>query len=403
MGNIDTSALTGWASPGAVETAAEDIKDAGKAVQDSTADAKSTWAGLAGVYEAPERDIVLSAFDDVATAGDDVQTAAITVSDALNTFASEVRALVPAKNRLLDEVAEANAEPDGPLNSGPGTYTPNYAFQVSSLAGKYQAAEDKCSASIMGAHPSYVASTFLGGPGVIGSPLLGASSSVAQGIVGRVEHSRIQRPTLGGQPRLNAPIRMNQLPVDAVHQGTSYTRTPSGILAPSHSYAVASNPQPVATRYSHTTLDLDPSSTPTRPPAWAKWGGRGLAGVGAAVTMWDATSSRWRQDMVEHPDWGTSERVTSAATDAVVVGGASLAGAAAGAKAGAMVGTMIGGPVGLAVGVVVGAGLGALGGYIGKEFGEEIRGAFDGAADAMAEGVGDAVDKAGEVWDSLWG
>lgn len=133
MGNIDTSALTGWASPDAVDTAAADIKDAGKAVQDTTADAKSTWAALSGVYQAPEQEIVLSAFDDVATGGDDVEATAITVSDALTTFASEVRTLLSERNRLLDAAATANAEPEDPGIDGPGS--PNYAGQISLLAG----------------------------------------------------------------------------------------------------------------------------------------------------------------------------------------------------------------------------------------------------------------------------
>ncbi|HET8795120.1 MAG TPA: hypothetical protein VFM62_01965 [Arthrobacter sp.] len=398
MGSFNASALTGWASPDAVDAAANDIKNAGKAVQDTTADAKSTWSGLNGVYEAPEKDIVLSAFDDVATAGDEVQNAAVAVSDALTTFASEVRALLPARNALTEEAATANAEPEDPDDEV--TDSTDLQERINSMALQYKEAEDRCATSIMGVH-----STFMGGPGFAGTPLVGASSSLTQGLLGRTDHSPIQRPTFGGQPQLNAPLRVDQQPYDVEHRGTRYTLRPSGILIESSLNTTLSHPQPVDTRYSHTTFSADPSDA--RPPAWAKWGGRGLGVAGAGITLWDATSSRWRQDLVEHPEWDTGARVASAGIDAVAVGGTSLALAAAGAKAGAVVGTMIGGPVGLAVGVVVGAGAGFVMGTVGKEIGEWAREKWDDELDAVAEGVADAggaiADKAGEVWDSLWG
>lgn len=198
---------------------------------------------------------------------------------------------------------------------------------------------------------------------------------------------------------------MDQTPFDLVHRGDKYTYNRSGLLIPSHVAATAANPTPVAGRWSNLTLKADP--TVAKPPAWARMGGRGLGIAGAGLTLWDATSSRYQQDLVEHPEWGTGERVASAGIDAVVVGGMSLAGAAAGAKVGAVVGGMVGGPVGLVVGVAVGAGLGYLGGALGKEFGEEIREGLGDTADAMAEGIADAgsaiADGAEEVWDSLWG
>ncbi|WP_026817944.1 hypothetical protein [Arthrobacter castelli] len=429
MGNIDTSALTGWASPDAVETAAGDIKDAGQAIQNTASDAKSTWAGLSGAYEAPEQEIVLSAFDDVATAGDDVENAAITVRDALITFASEVRTLMPERNRLLDEAATANAEPGDPGDNVPGT--PNYAGQISTLAGKYKAAEDTCASTILGAHPSWKG-TAASGPGILGTPLVGMGYSVGEGIAKRTHRSPLWVPKPGaskfdpvpGAPKFGTgwdsrpgnvpriapvqdlpklgptsgapnPLRLDNARVDYVHNGTPYTKV-GGIYLETGRATVRSNPQPIkANSHSRPTkIVADPSVANT--PRWAKLGGKGLAGVGTAMTLWDAGASRWRQDLAEHPDWGTTERTVSAATDVAVVGGAAVAGAAAGAKVGAMVGTAIGGPVGLAVGVVVGAGLGAVGGWIGKEFGEEIREGIDGAVDATAE-------KAGELWDSLWG
>lgn len=397
MANIDTSALTGWASPAAVETAAGDIKDAGKAVQDTTADAKSTWAGLAGVYQAPEQDIVLGAFDDVGTAGDDVQAAAITVSDALNTFASEVRTLMPERNRLMDAATAANADPGDPVGAGPGN--PNYAGQISLLAGKYKAAEDTCATSVMGAHPSWVKSTAVGGPGMAGGPLVGLGLGVGEQAAKRTHRSPIAQRKADA-PRIDSERLKPASPrVDTTWQGKNYTKSGPFYL-PTDRVAQRSLPElPETKEYAHpVSLQSDPSDA--RPPRWAKFGGGALGAVGAGVTLWDAGASRWRQDMAEHPEWETSERVTSAGIDTAVVGGSSLAGAWAGAKAGAVVGTMVGGPVGAVIGAAVG---GAIGGLIGKEFGEEIRGAFDGAADAVAEGVGDAVDKAGEVWDSLWG
>ena len=64
------------------------------------------------------------------------------------------------------------------------------------------------------------------------------------------------------------------------------------------------------------------------PPAWMKWGGRGLSVAGAGVGYWSAYSEEYNEDLLDHPEWSEGERRGSAVTSSAVVGTAAVVGAA---------------------------------------------------------------------------
>lgn len=112
------------------------------------------------------------------------------------------------------------------------------------------------------------------------------------------------------------------------------------------------------------------------PPAWARWGGRGLGAVGGGLTLWGEYSESYNENLTAHPDWNEDQRTARAWEDTAIIGGSSIAGSLlAAAGAGALAGSVVPGPgtvVGAIVGITVAVGAGIFGGWVGGMVGEKI-------------------------------
>ncbi len=191
--------------------------------------------------------------------------------------------------------------------------------------------------------------------------------------------------------------RMDLEPVDDVIGSTDVVKLPSGLLVPAGSSAdpYMKIPEDIATTgwKNDGLLTGDPEMG--EPPAWAKYGGKGLFVAGAGLALHGSWADQWDADKVQHPDWSTGHRVADAAYNTVTVGGGTVAGAWAGAEAGGELGATIGsfvGPEGTVIGGVVG---GLVGGFVGSKVGKAV----GSTVKHVASDIGHAAKK---VWDSIF-
>lgn len=188
------------------------------------------------------------------------------------------------------------------------------------------------------------------------------------------------------------------LPVDDVVKDIKVVRTPTGLLVPVGSSGDPNMKVPGDIETPGWEKDGLLVTDPDAPGklAWADAAGKGLFVVGAGLTLYGSWDEQWERDKVLHPDWSTGDRVASAATNTVVVGGSTVAGAWAGAETGAEAGAVIGsfvGPEGTIVGGVVG---GVVGGFVGSKAGHAVGTALKDAGSGVAHG-------ATKVWHSIFG
>ncbi len=144
-------------------------------------------------------------------------------------------------------------------------------------------------------------------------------------------------------------------------------RVPVGSLGYPPLSMAARNPSGWQERYSF-------SANPKfgAPPAWAKWGGKGLGVAGAGLSYWGSYADSYNQSLTMHPEWDNSQREERAAQDSAIVGTSTVVGGVlGGAAVGAAIGSIIPGP-GTAVGFIIGLGAGLLGGIIGGAIGNEV-------------------------------
>ncbi|MFI6578142.1 hypothetical protein ACIBFB_20335 [Nocardiopsis sp. NPDC050513] len=99
--------------PDELEAAAGRLRTVGEAIAQSGVDITSTWAGLEGIYTAPESGELLSVIDPVGSDTSATQEAVAGAADALTTFAEEARPLKEELIRLQGRAAELWEEVDG--------------------------------------------------------------------------------------------------------------------------------------------------------------------------------------------------------------------------------------------------------------------------------------------------
>lgn len=388
-----TATFPDWADPDTLSGHADTIVIGAGDVQETTQTARTTWAGLAAAYHAPEQEQVLTAFDQIHEHGIEAKRVADIVGGALKDFTEDVRGLLARRAVLLADVGAHNTaeltaeEPDA------DTY---WALQrqITALLADYDAAELRCAGRIDGAFGEVPE------PGFLAGDAFGTYTGFAEEVADRVHHQRLYTPKdpdlyplHTGAPLTwppGAPLHMDELAYDFIGpDGKKYVTLPSGFAVEAGSPA---DPQiraeaPInmaAFDEPGTRLVADPDTA--SPPGWARFAGHGLFALDAGITVWDAGSSQWNEDLQAHPEWDTGQRFASAAGNVAFVGSGSLlvgaGGAWLGAKSGALIGLAVGGPVGAAAGAVIG---GLVGGWAGSSAGELVG------------------EKAKEVWESIWG
>ncbi|MEV2277782.1 hypothetical protein AB0I72_19565 [Nocardiopsis sp. NPDC049922] len=99
--------------PDELEAAAGRLRTVGEAIAQSGIDITSTWAGLEGIYTAPESGELLSVIDPVGSDTAATQEAVTGAADALTTFAETARPLKEELIRLQGKAVELWEEVDG--------------------------------------------------------------------------------------------------------------------------------------------------------------------------------------------------------------------------------------------------------------------------------------------------
>ncbi len=392
----------------AADTVAAPIADLEAVVAAVVAD----WKGLPAVYSAPEADAVYAAWGALTSFAEGLTIVADAASDALDSYAATLTALRTRRLALVSRTDDLEAMD----RTDPAYRVQRDALDadIRTFASDAEDADQTCAASLKGLATRYD-SLLLTIPQAAGTPftdiMLGTGAALLE------NYRRYFVPSLIPL----APPRLSDVMPDGFWDDNPLLRRPSGLWAPSAAQragglVLPGEPgklvmPPAPPGWSRTPGGLVLPDAPGRiqvppapdgyaprpssvlepewrtpqlmaPPAWMKWGGRGLSVAGAGVGYWSAYSEEYNEDLLDHPEWSEGERRGSAVTSSAVVGTAAVAGGAGGAWAGAAAGAAIGsvfpGP-----GTVIG---GIVGGIIGGAAGGW--GASEGA-DALVDGLED--------------
>ena len=178
-------------------------------------------------------------------------------------------------------------------------------------------------------------------------------------------------------------------PADDVVRGIQLVRRPSGLYVPQGGTGDPHVPRMVAESRGPNWQQPGRTLSPEgfgRPPAWARYGSKGLFVVGTGLTLYDTGMSQWEHDQKYHPEWNTTQRVASTGYSVATEGGGAVAGGVVGASWGASIGTAIFPGAGTVVGGIVG---GAIGAFAGSKVGK-----------AVGRGIKEGATK---VWNSIFG
>lgn len=140
--------------PDELETTATMLTGVGGDIGQSGTDITTSWAGLSGVYIAPEADTLFAKMDPVGSETSDVQEAVATVSGALATFAEDAREikarLVSLKGRAEELRAEIGTDEDWAEDDELRERNNFLNNEVADAVFDYQYAERNCANKITG-------------------------------------------------------------------------------------------------------------------------------------------------------------------------------------------------------------------------------------------------------------
>lgn len=365
---ISTTGLVELPDPGALEThGAAIVAGADRVV--ATMDAvKATWTGLSPVYSAPEVERVFAALDAPAQIADLIRQAAINAQTALDTFAANITTLQARRANLLVDVGEFN-KLDESGDPDYRTEKSGVTSDISTFNRDYETADAEC-AHALEALMKYQSTLPLDLLDAAGSQ----TSEVAQGLAAAIlERYRTMYVPKPGDALPYIP-RTDAVP-DLIFKNDPYTMRPNGLFVPQNSIPVEI-PKDIPTPAGSNRGFILANPDLIAPPKWVKGGGRVLGAAGIGLGVWGAYTDQYNEDNAAHPEWDEGERVQSATTSAVVVGGSGAVGGAGGAWAGAAVGAAIGsifpGPGTIIGGVIGGIAGGMAGGWAGSTGAEAV-------------------------------
>ena len=442
MTTFDTTGLSNWPLPSAMETAAADLSSKAKDFKEGVEDCENAWKGLSEPFsmdDSAATDRVLNFYDLVTAHGDVVQASAEKTEDVIGVFADEVRDLETRRTTAFNRIEEHNSRVDD-AEEATGIYSESSVqTYINTVVADLITAAETCSADLEAITVDALVDEGLMPPGF--------STSDAVTVAAMTEFNRVNFTY--------TVVERHQVPI------WDYTTT-----APSADWVVDSDGNvtraPFVTsrevagyRYEHRTVqqtgtrtswvgmqtpvnewayrnipayrdrvDLYPERYSTGGPRFWDVNGRLLdfedalrngnnwtrtlrvAGPLATIVTAGLTyKSEYDQALVEvameHPDWSTEEIEAQAREMSAVQGTTQVALDFGYGAAGAAVGTAIGGPVGTVIGFGVGMGLGWLAENTGVNdwVKDRAQDAWDGLSNA-AEEVGGAIS---DAWNSVFG
>jgi len=442
---LDTTGLQNWAAPEATETSAAALKTAGSAFKAAVAGQAAVWSGLAGCYDAPEREDVLAVFGSITVHAELASSASEEAAAALGNFADQVALLMPMREDLLaraaafDPPACTPSDPDGSTQELSRLLLQS---EIDGLARRYWEAEEACAAalnSVKGHDPGWL--------GTVAGPNVGLVAAAGDNFMGVHTFRRVTvinvrdvpmpilersfTPVLGSYDRLTGPeqlgyrwLRQNGEWISVHSPQHPDARITTRQWSTQDIYRTVREWRPQVSRslynnseWYRTRVDGNPDRWHVpgqQVPSWAeqpnslkalKIGGAATATVLAGLTFADNRAENHNQLLRENPEMSESDRNFRANEMAAVQTGSSLVIDIGAGAAGAAVGTMIGGPVGTVIGFGVGMGISWL-----TDAGDDGNSVKDRVSDVALDfydkakyGVSDGLKAAGDAWDRLWG
>ncbi|MCC3302026.1 hypothetical protein [Arthrobacter sp. zg-Y895] len=343
------------------------------------------WNGVQPHYQAPEQSLVYEAMKPVTVFTDEAQIVTLLIESALNTFAEAVRGMQARHRELVSAAGTSYPEstdddPDYGKNK-----EAEVAAGISALAQEYAAAEEACAAAIRQADPAKLPDS----PGFTDTPAWDIANDAADNVLTRIHQERVR-------VTVSSTVHVQTLDISRV-----FITYADGTVVPATRATLTTTVELRIQQHEYERTVLVANDELANMPPWAKRAGNALGALDIGLSIYDNVTEEWNQDLIDHPEYDTGERVASAAKNAAfettgsVLGGAG--GAWAGAAAGAAIGSVFPGP-----GTLIG---GIVGGFVGGFFGGAAGEAAGSYAQDKTEGKSHEDSWNGavkEFWGSLW-
>ncbi len=373
--SINIGALPNLPDPDTILSDADLVAASGARAEQYGTDLVAIWDGIQAHYQAPEGAQLYEAMRPVTNFTNEAAIVTSLIKGALSAFAEEVRQM---KQEHANLMAAASASYPESTDDDPDNRENKEAeinADIAALAQRYATAEETCAAAIRIADPAQVPGT----PGFTDTPAYKIADATAENIFERVRRTRVD---------ISATVQVRSLSI-----GTVFVTYADGTTVPVTRVTLTSTTQEL--RYTRNGLNFDPNVGISHLPGWARTGGKVLGVFGSALSIHENVAEQWNEDLIDHPEYSTGQRIGSAAKNVVFESGFSAAGSALFMAGGAALGTAIFPGVGTVIG-------GAVGSWLGGAVGEGV-GSF--LQDVTTEGksAGDAIhDAAKEFLNSLW-
>ena len=405
--SVDTSALYGWPSPDAIDSARTGVRTGGSSYLSSVNSAAATWQQLRGHYSGDGAEEMLQAFAGIVPTAEYLSQMAAQADEALAAFADGIRDLERERTALVAEVhanaarvAEALAAPDDPEAAARPDHSMFLRGSVAALAERYRALEEQTAAKLNTAaepdHPAVVA--------LLAHPTMGiALGTVSAGL--ETISSRVEQVYDPQWVYRRWPDRATRL------QHMSRGRWEWQEWSSANLTRIELRPGVNEFMFEHlkwyeNRVRADPGRWAPDAPAFgdlngaartAKVGGGILTVATAGVTIYDEREKAKQELRRTNPGMSEADLNRRANVEGAVRGGTKVGLDLAAGAAGAAIGTAVGGPVGMVIGAGIGIGISAV---------TDIEMDFLGGRtikDAAADAAMDLVDGAADLWDSIFG
>jgi hypothetical protein len=392
---VDLSGLPAFPDTAALRADATAIHTAGTAFKTTAESARSTWLEIDVHLEIPREDEVLAAFEKPLDMGAALEASTEIVKLALHQYCDELEAL--------------RGEYDAAVSGGMACYAEaseaeNAQRAVNAVASTMQRLEQDCADNIKSADPVAVPD----------APWAAPQDGMVRGAVTTaLEQLRVPEFDI----RFSTTVQVTTLDYSRINIVQA-----DGTIIPTERIVLTQSTIQADLQVRGRAPIVDPTRFNNIPdvPVWARRAAQFIPVVDYGITAYNSFAQEWSDDLEQHPEMSTLERLESATISAAlrtggnflgnvfggaagVFGGALVGGAsvgAAGAAAGSVVpvvGTLIGGGAGLVGGAAVGALIGGYaGGTGGGLAGETLGGMLDNVIDGEDAGWG-------TVWRKVWG
>lgn len=392
---VDLSGLPEFPDTEALRQDAGALHTAGTAFQTTAESCRTTWLGIDPHLTVPGEENVLAAFDRPVEMARALEASTEVVKLALRQYCDDLDALRGQYDAAVSGGMRCYADPSDAEDA---------QRAVNDVAQRMATLEQDCADNIRTADPVAVPDARWASP---------QDGMARNAVATTLQQLRV--PAF--EFRFSATVQATTLDYSRINIAHA-----DGTIIPSERLVLTRTTIQTDLRVRGRAPVLDPTRFGNVPdvPVWARRTAQFIPVVDYGITAYNSFAQEWGDDLEQHPEYSTTDRIFSAGRSALfrtagnaignVVGGAAgifggaLAGGAsvgaAGAAAGSVVpglGNLVGGAAGLTGGAAAGALIGGYaGGTAGGLGGETLGGMLDNALDGEDAGWG-------TVWEKVWG